>query len=69
MNALLRAILVITLLAPFALAEQSADVSLAKEVDKYLEDSSKDTWQDPSTMRAFFKNGLNFERATTATSI
>ena len=37
MNGLLKAILTAALLTPAAFAEESTDVSLAREVDQYLE--------------------------------
>ena len=61
MNGLLKAILIAAFLTPVAFAGESSDVSLANEVDQYLEQSSTDTWQEPSTMRAFFDGGLHFE--------
>ena len=39
--------------------EELADVSLDNEINHYLEQASP-KWEDPSTLRAYWKQGLNF---------
>ena len=62
MHRLMTAIVIATFLTTVAHAEDKpADVSLSREVDQYLEKSAESTWQEPNTMRAFFKDGLRLE--------
>ena len=68
MSPVLPTILTIALLATSAWADQNSDVSLEREVDKYLEKSAS-AWDDPDTLRPNWKHGIYFESSDGAFKI
>jgi phosphate-selective porin OprO/OprP len=68
MNSILRTLAAAALFAPAAFAGETTDVSLSREVDKYLEKTA-DAWDDPSTLRVFWNKGVKFETADGAVKL
>jgi phosphate-selective porin OprO/OprP len=60
MNCIFKAIAVAAVLTSTAFAAESTDVSLSREVDRYLEKSAS-KWDDPSTMRVFWSKAIKLE--------
>ncbi|MHC4957937.1 MAG: OprO/OprP family phosphate-selective porin [Planctomycetota bacterium] len=62
MNPILKALAAAVVLASATYAGETTDVSLAREVDRYLEKSAS-KWDDANTLRPNWNKGIKFESA------